>query len=270
MSSRWLRLREPADARARARELSAQLEGRGPSASWVVHDLGCGDGSMLRWLAPLLDGPQHWVLHDRDPDLLAAAGAMPAPASADGAAVTVETRLGDITRLGPGDLAGASLVTASALLDMFTAQELGRFVASCVAAGCPVLVTLTVTGSAQLDPPDPLDPVLAAAFDGHQQRTTGGRTLLGPDAAQAAVDAFRAAGWEVQTSPAPWHLGAGDGDLLAEWLHGWVRAACEQQPELAAAGAAHLARRAAELGAGRLSATVPHLDLLARPPAVGR
>ena len=28
---------------------------------------------MGRWLAPLLDGPQHWVLHDRDPDLLGVA-----------------------------------------------------------------------------------------------------------------------------------------------------------------------------------------------------
>ena len=25
---------------------------------------------MTRWLAPLLPGPQHWVLHDRDEDLL--------------------------------------------------------------------------------------------------------------------------------------------------------------------------------------------------------
>ena len=28
---------------------------------------------MGRWLAPLLPGPQHWVLHDRDADLLAVA-----------------------------------------------------------------------------------------------------------------------------------------------------------------------------------------------------
>ena len=39
----------------------------------LVHDLGSGTGSMVRWLAPRLPGPQHWVLHDRDPDLLAAA-----------------------------------------------------------------------------------------------------------------------------------------------------------------------------------------------------
>ena len=36
----------------------------------VIHDLGGGSGAMGRWLAPRLPGPQHWVVHDRDPDLL--------------------------------------------------------------------------------------------------------------------------------------------------------------------------------------------------------
>ncbi len=58
----------------------------------MIHDLGCGTGAMGRWLAPLLPGPQHWVLHDRDADLLEVAAAdAPGPA-ADGAPVTVEAR----------------------------------------------------------------------------------------------------------------------------------------------------------------------------------
>ncbi len=58
----------------------------------MIHDLGCGTGAMGRWLAPLLRGPQHWVVHDRDADLLVVAAAdLPGPA-ADGAAVTVETQ----------------------------------------------------------------------------------------------------------------------------------------------------------------------------------
>ena len=68
-------------------------------AAWSIHDLGCGTGAMGRWLAPLLRGPQHWVLHDRDADLLEVAAAeLPGPA-ADGAAVTVEVRQSEITRL---------------------------------------------------------------------------------------------------------------------------------------------------------------------------
>ena len=58
VSSQWLRLREPADAAARSPDLArrpSRLPGRRDPV--VVHDLGCGSGSMGRWLAPLLDGP---------------------------------------------------------------------------------------------------------------------------------------------------------------------------------------------------------------------
>ena len=95
VSDDWLALREPADAAARSRELVEHL---GPPATgrWVIHDLGGGTGSMGRWLAPLLPGPQRWVVHDRDTELLAlAADDVPGPA-ADGAAVTVETRQSDM------------------------------------------------------------------------------------------------------------------------------------------------------------------------------
>ncbi len=119
----WLDLREPADAAARATDLVDEVRRRLPvGGPVVVHDLGCGTGSMARWLAPRLAGPQHWVMYDRDADLLAHARAQMPPVAADGAAVTVETRQSDITRLEHGELAGASLITASALLDMLTAD----------------------------------------------------------------------------------------------------------------------------------------------------
>ena len=71
----------------------------------AIHDLGGGSGAMGRWLAPRLPGPQHWVVHDRDAGLLKLAVAdAPGPAS-----VTVEARRSDITRLTPGDLAGAEI-----------------------------------------------------------------------------------------------------------------------------------------------------------------
>ena len=102
VSRGWLELREPADAAARARDLADNSPRQPPATGrWVIHDLGCGTGAMGRWLAPLLDGPQHWVLHDRDADLLELAVTdLPGPA-ADGAAVTVEAKRSDITRLQP-------------------------------------------------------------------------------------------------------------------------------------------------------------------------
>jgi hypothetical protein len=257
VSPEWLSLREPADAAARSAELAERL-GRhlATAGRLVIHDLGGGSGAMGRWLAPRLPGPQHWVVHDRDADLLelAAAGA-PGPA-ADGTAVTVEARRSDITRLTPSDLAGASLVTASALLDLLTADELVRMLRAC--SGQPMLLTLTVVGRVTLSPADPLDARIGAAFDAHQRR----RGLLGPDAVAAAVEEL---GAEVLVRPSPWQLDATQADLVAEWLGGWVAAACEQEPALAAEAGAYRDRRLAQAAAGELAVTVDHADLLALP-----
>ena len=266
VSPAWLELREAGDAAARSPDLVEPIRRHLPACGRaVIHDLGCGTGSMGRWLAPRLTGTQHWVVYDRDADLLDHAGAEIPGRAADGAAVTVETRCRDVTRLDPGDLAGASLITVSALIDLLTADELERLIMSCAGACCPVLVTISVTGRVDLTPADPLDERIAGAFNDHQRRAAGGRRLLGPDAVVAAADAFTRLGRDVRMRPSPWRLGAAQGALVGQWLTDWVGAACEQRPELAAAAPAYLRRRLAEASAGRLSVTVHHLDLLARP-----
>jgi hypothetical protein len=266
VSPEWFDLRESADAAARSRDLVRHLRRRltadGPLA---IHDLGCGSGAMGRWLAPLLSGPQHWVLHDRDPDLLTLARAhQPGPA-ADGSAVTVETRLSDVTWLGRDELADATLITASALLDLLTADELVGLMRACAGAGCPVLLTLSVTGRVEWLPADPLDSRVAASFDAHQRRATRGGRLLGPDAVAAAADGFRRLGAEVIVRPSAWRLGGADTGLAVEWLAGWVDAACEQDPALAADADLYRRRRLREAEAGCLAVTVGHADLLVLP-----
>ncbi|MEU1886693.1 class I SAM-dependent methyltransferase [Micromonospora rifamycinica] len=259
----WLRLREPADADARSRELVDRLRHRlTGDRPLLVHDLGSGTGSMLRWLAPLLPGPQRWVLHDRDPGLLERAGAT-VPVAADGSPVEVHTRQGDITRLTTADLAGAGLVTASALLDMLTADEIARIVATCAGVGCPSLFVLSVVGRVTLHPADPLDAEVAAAFDAHQRRTVDGRTLLGPDAAAAAGAEFVRHGMPVTVRPSPWRLGPDRAALAGEWFDGWLDAAVAQRPDLAERTAGYARRRRSEAAAGRLTVTVGHDDLLA-------
>jgi hypothetical protein len=251
VSPEWLRLREPADAAARSAELVARLRRRLAKAGpLVIHDLGGGSGAMGRWLAPRLAGQQHWVVHDRDAGLLELAVAT------GQAAVTVEARRSDITRLTPRDLGGASLITASALLDLLTAEELARILRVCT--GRPMLLTLTVVGRVVLNPPDPLDARIGAAFNAHQRR--GG--LLGPDAVATAVKEL---GAEVLVRPSPWRLDPAHADLTAEWFGGWVAAACEQEPELAAEAGAYRDRRLAQAAAGELAVTVDHADLLVLP-----
>ena len=259
----WLALREPADADARSADLAASVPvaQAGSSGALLVRDLGCGTGSMARWLAPRLHprGGQHWVLHDRDPGLLeyAVAGL---PAGVTGAAAP-----GDLTRIDAAALAGTGLVVASALLDLLDAGEVDALADACDTAGCPALLTLSVTGRVRLDPPDPLDPAIAAAFDDHQRRRVGARRLLGPDAVPAAVTAFGRRGARVRTAPSPWRLGPDRAGLLREWLAGWLDAACTHRPGLRDLVGPYRERREDELARGRLTVRVGHADLLAVP-----
>jgi hypothetical protein len=266
VGSEWLRLREPADAAARSSQLVEQVR---PyllaTRAATIHDLGCGTGSMARWLAAQLSPSQHWVMYDRDADLLALAAAQPPSAAADGAPVTIELRQRDITRLDPDELEGAALITASAVLDMMTAQEVERLVAICTGAGCPVLITLSVTGRVELTPTDPLDQYVADAFNDHQRRRTRSGTLLGPDAVGAAANAFARRGADVLVRPSPWRLGPAQHALAVEWFTGWLIAACEQRPELVPKARSYARARLAAAAAGALTVSVHHQDLLALP-----
>ncbi len=261
----WLRLREGADASARAHDLldplRIRLANRPGRGDLVVHDLGCGTGSMGRWLAPRIDGAQHWVLHDRDPYLLHFATAGAPRAAADGSHVSVTTQRGDIGRLTADALEGASLVTASALLDVLTADEIDRLAAACAGAGVPALLTLSVVGRVELTPADPLDAEIAEAFNAHQRRDE----LTGPDAVTTACEAFGRYGATVRVHPSPWRLGPDDAELAQEWLRGWVGAAVEQRPDLAPRAESYLTSRLEACAAGELRAVVHHSDLLALP-----
>ncbi len=280
----WLALREPADAAARAPGLvtllraylaasrspaSRRREARhreGSAPVLCVLDLGSGTGSTVRWLAPQFDGPQRWVLLDHDPELLACAVARcTGLRDATGGEVEIRTRTADVTDLSTEDLAGTALVTASALLDLLTGPEVDALAGRCAAARCAALLTLSVVGRVVLEPPDPLDRVVAAAFDAHQRRTARNRPLLGPDAVGVAVDAFERGGFAVQTAASPWRLGPGSADLMRSWLDGWLAAAAAQQPALAAELVGYRERREGEIADGRLRVEVHHFDLLALP-----
>jgi SAM-dependent methyltransferase len=260
----WLEAREPADHAARSGELVEALRATAGSGEVVLRDLGSGTGSLARWLAPRLPGPQRWVLYDRDPALLDLAQRRTAGlTAADGSPVGVSTVRADLTALRADDLAGATAVTASALLDLLTEAEADALAAACAAAGTPVLWTLSVTGDVTLDPEHPLDAAVAAAFDAHQRRDG----LLGPDAPDAVARSLRRHGMAVHEAASPWRLTAVEHpELLTQWLHGRAAAAAEHDPDLASDVDAWLTHRLAAVAAGRLGAVVVHRDLFATPP----
>lgn len=251
-SAEWLALREPADTEARADELLTTLRTSLTSTDLVVRDLGSGTGAMARWLSSRLPSAAKWILTDRDPALLEIAATSVPGAIPD---------LRDITALTADDLAGTSLVTGSALLDILTSAEVTALATACVRAECPALFALSVVGRVELTPTDPLDERLTAAFNAHQRRTVDGRKLLGPSAVPAMANAFISLGWTVHRRPSLWRLGPAQAKLTEEWLRGWVSAACEQDPTLRPEADEYLNRRLTD----GVDVIVHHEDLLALP-----
>ena len=255
----WLALRETADAAARSTALAARLsDWCGDRGRVTIADLGAGGGSAMRWLSPRLGAPQHWRLIDADPVLLETA-LRDAPVSA-------ERVQADIAR---SDLAGligdADIVSASAVLDLVSAAWIDRLVRACQARGAAAWLTLNVTGGHDWDPVDPADAAVSAAFATDQRRDKGFGPSLGPDAVSAAVARFKLEGFEVETGPSDWVLGADQSALLRQFVTGYADAAAAASPEMTEAAREWRIRRLDQIGAGVLRLRVGHQDLLALP-----
>lgn len=265
VGSHWLAVREAEDSRARSQDLARSVRSLLPDGPITVHDLGSGTGSMMRWLAPLLPGPQTWVLHDWNASLTERALDGELPRDLLDAPISVRSRIGELARLEGADLEGASLVTASALLDVLTAPEAHAIVDACIEVGAAALFSLSVTGEVELRPWDARDKLYEAAFNGHQRREVHGRRLLGRYGGPIVRGLFGRARWNVRTARTSWRLDNREPQLLADWFDGWVDAAEEQRPELRDECAGYRELRRGQLDRGELSAVVHHLDLLVWP-----
>jgi hypothetical protein len=274
-SADWLALREPADHWARNRELLARLrEGFARREAITVVDLGCGAGSNLRACAAHLPARQAWTLADHNPALLEAARdglsewAEAAERFSGGLRLRrggkdIEVRfLGADLAQGAGPVLDGSpdLVTAAALFDLVSAAWIEGFAAEVARRQAVFYTALTVDGTERWSPPHPADAEVLAAFHAHQARDKGFGPAAGPRATALLEAAFRAAGYEVQTAPSPWRLGAESAALVRELAEGTATAAGEtgQVPEATVRAwlEARLQGAACEIG---------HRDLLAVP-----
>lgn len=277
----WLRLREPADVRARDTAGTARLWRPGATPGPLrVLDLACGTGANLRYLAPRIGGVQDWLLVDADARLLAALpAAMARWASAQG------YRLGEggggLSVAGPGfrsrlrlqrlDLAsrledlpleGYRLITASALLDLVSKEWLEAVLTRCRNAGADLLFALTYDGGTDLQPADAGDDRITALVNAHQRGDKGFGPALGPAATDIAEAIMGSRGYRVARRSSDWRIGPGERGLQEAILRGWRQAASEQLPRLRPSLDAWLARRLALVAGGRSRLRVGHQDLL--------
>ena len=257
-SESWLELRAGYDTAARSPMLEAAL------ARWAaarttatgralsVVDLGAGSGNNRRHLAPRLPVEQSWTLVDADPALLEVA-------RRDDPSVTVRglDLAADLEEAIPE---GTDLVTASALIDLVSAEWLERLMAQVDAVGAALLIVLTYDGRTAWEPSDPFDRHVLELVNRHQRTDKGFGPALGPDAGPALV---RLAGERVTQATSDWVIAPNDAPMQAALVEGWTSAAIEISPgeanEIDAWRDRSIGRRA------RL--TVGHVDQLVMPKA---
>ncbi|BDW84724.1 class I SAM-dependent methyltransferase [Roseicyclus marinus] len=248
-SAEWLALRDPADRAARDAVL-ARRAARAAGPAPLIVDLGAGTGATWRALSPLLPPGARWRFVDNDPALLSIAAA----AAGEGA----ETVIADLADLEALPLAGATLVTASALLDLVSADWVAGLVAR---LGVPFYAALSYDGRMDWTPKDPRDAAITAAFNRHQTGDKGLGPALGPDAADHAARAFEAAGFTVTLADSPWLLGPEMAALQRDLCDGIAAAAAET-----GLGDAADWGRARRETAALSRCMIGHLDILALPP----
>lgn len=253
-SAAWLDLREPADHAARDHALLAAAA-KAAGDSPVIVDLGCGTGSTIRAFDGHLGGKAEWRLVDNDPALLAHAST--AAKGRQGSATTHRIDLRDLDTL---PLAGAGLVTASALLDLCSHDWVQALADRLARHKLPFYAALNYDGAMDWTPADPADAAVTLAFNSHQRGDKGFGPALGPDAADAIAEIFAAAGYTVLQADSPWRLGPAQAALQRELVTG-------------IAEAAHAAGAAGAIGWGDARASkvqtaicqIGHRDLLALP-----
>ena len=271
----WLALREPADHQARDTRLATELSRRLADGRDVrVLDLGCGTGSNLRALMPLLPDGQAWTLVDWDEALLAAArdrlSHWADTAAPDGDALrigkggrtaTVRFRRADLTRDLEACLDPApTLVTAAALFDLVSEDWIAGFARALAARRLPLYTVLTYDGTETWSPPHDLDRAVLTAFHLHQESDKGFGPAAGPHAGGALAAAFAEVGYGVDAAQSPWRLGEDHRALVGELAAGIAAAAAETGRVTGADADVWRKARA------KASAVVGHIDILAWPP----
>jgi SAM-dependent methyltransferase len=272
-SAEWLALREPVDATARdrfmAKGLSKLLR---PCATLSCFDLGCGTGANVRYLSPLIAGPQQWVFLDSDAQHLERARESAATWSRDlRVACSFETRCVDLARdLDAVTFEEGALVTASALLDLVSDDWLMRLLQRCATCKAIVLFALSYDGRIELNPRDPYDEAICTLVNRHQRTDKGFGPALGPSAVICARARLEDLQYQMQSSQSDWVLGPSHAQLQECLLRDWAQAAIEMAPAQRRRCELWLSTRLRYLDREQSSMRVGHQDLIGWPSAPAR
>jgi hypothetical protein len=227
-------------------------------------DLATGTGANVRYLAPHLPSDQEWLAVDNDERLLDEL-----PVHMDWSklgAVRVECRRVDLSNLDATNIvAGRTLVTASALLDLVSEPWLLSLAEQCRRAGAVVLLALTYNGRIECSPVQAGDDIVRRMVNRHQQTNKGFGPALGPAARVRAEQHFERLGYSVTRAPSDWELEPDARDMQSRLIDGWAEAAIAIEPQNTGLIREWQRQRQAHVVAGRSRVVVGHDDLVAIP-----
>jgi hypothetical protein len=261
-SAEWLSLREPYDLVARNTTVIDAVARAflGQTAISIV-DLACGTGATLRAVGPHLPPRQNWRLVDNNLSLLAQVAKPPGLSQ-----VSVITRPVDLARDLELALDGPlDLITASALLDLVSAEWLDRLIVEAAARRLPVYAALSYDGRTVTDPAAVFDEELLTGFNLHQRTDKGFGPALGPRAATRAVERFVHFGYSVVQGRSDWLFGPDDRAIQEALFADWAGLGALTTTISVNEIARWLALRRAALAQGRSRLRVGHVDIFARP-----
>jgi SAM-dependent methyltransferase len=265
-TTEWLAMREPFDAAARdasvTKRLSELLRDRALSHFF---DLGSGTGANLRHLAPLIAGPQEWVLIDSDERHLEESRALARVWRHRVQTLrSVAIRRVDLAQgLEEVKLETGAIVTASALLDLVSADWLIRLLQQCRTSDAIVLFALSYDGRIDLTPFQADDGWIRDRVNRHQRTDKGFGPALGPEAARFACTFLKDLQYQVELAASDWVLGAPHARLQERLLRGWAQAAQEVAPSEQHRCRLWLQSRLEQVDRGQSSMRVGHQDLIA-------
>lgn len=256
----WLDLREDADQRARdntlaERAIDALMEVDAPQAPGLAVDLGAGTGATLRALQKLDARDVVWRLVDNDGALLDEA------LLRHRKEFIIEDHQCDLQIVDELPLAGARLVTASALFDLCSEEFVRALCTRIRQQNTGLYAALNYDGTTSWRPPHPLDEQVLAAFNQDQLRDKGLGAALGPQATQVLQEILESLDYRVEIANSPWELGADDEAMLKEFIQGITEAVAQTVD--AQALAQWRTFRLDNINTGKC--IVGHTDLLALP-----
>lgn len=216
-SINWLDLREPADMAARDKTLATQVVEylhTDADRSPVIVDLGSGTGSTLRALTSLGAQQCVWRLIDHDPALLNEA------LSRHGQHEIIEDYEADLLDIDALPLGAATLLSASALFDLASADLVDHLVEKLARQATAFYAALNYDGRTQWTPAHPFDQQVLQAFNEDQRRDKGLGPALGPQSSAHLQQALERAGYHVQIADSAWDLGPAQHQLVEDLIRG--------------------------------------------------